>query len=175
MEIRWNAGIVPAQIGQEVTTTGITSVANGVSQATPAGISAAKDAFEKTTILGQVSGQSIHGGIAAAAQHLSPTAYLKGLPLIGNRPESMVQIGTLSGGMGDHKVMEGISQKLTREKLDSASNHKDVSGVHDTSGKMVKINSPVSEEERLKQMFDQIKNMVDSMNDIQKNAISVMK
>ncbi|MCI0605918.1 hypothetical protein L0156_23270 [bacterium] len=40
MEIRWNAGMTPAKVGQEVTTTGISSVANGVSQATPAGISA---------------------------------------------------------------------------------------------------------------------------------------
>ncbi len=116
IDFKGNAGIAPAQIGQEVTTTGINSVANGVSQATPAGISAAKDTFEKTTILGQVSGQSIHGGIAPAAQHLSPTAYLKGLPLIGNRPESMLQIGTLSGGMGDQKVMDRNFEEVDARK-----------------------------------------------------------
>jgi hypothetical protein len=29
--------------------------------------------------------------------------------------ESMVQIGTLSGGMGDLKMMYGITKKLSRE------------------------------------------------------------
>lgn len=45
------ADIAPGYAGQEVTRTGIESIANGVSQATPAGIAAAKDAFEKTDLL----------------------------------------------------------------------------------------------------------------------------
>jgi hypothetical protein len=101
INFKLNAGIASSLIGQEATRTGINSVANGVSQTTPAGISAAKDAFKNTTILRQVSGQSIHGGIASAAQHLSPSAYQKTLPPIGTRPESMVHIGTLSGGIGE--------------------------------------------------------------------------
>ncbi len=65
MEIKGNAGIAPAYIPQEVTRTGTESVANGVSQATPAGIAAAKAAFEKAPILGNLPDQIIYSGIVA--------------------------------------------------------------------------------------------------------------
>jgi len=167
MEIKWNAGIAPAQIGQEATTTGINSAANGVSQATPAGISAAKDAFEKTSILGKVSGQSIHGGIAPAAQHLSPPAYLKGIPNIGNHPESMLHLGS-TGGMGDPKMMEGISKKLTREKLDSLSNHSESLGFD-------KQDMTLTDRSKLWDMFKDIKSLLDSLRQVQTATIPNIK
>jgi hypothetical protein len=169
MEIRRNVGIAPGQIGQESTTTGINSVANGVSQSTPAGISAAKDAFANTSTLGMLSGKSIHSGFAPAAMQPSPLVYLKTLPTKENHPASLVYLGSLNeGGIGDQKVMDGVSKKLTRERLDSLSNHPDQSAVG------VQNNVPI-DWNKLSELAATVKAMRDALNQVSKNAIHSMK
>ncbi len=153
---------------QEVTRTGINSVANGVSQATPAGISAAKDAFENTTSLGTLSGNTIQGGIAAAAQQLSPAAYLLGIENTQEPPESLKLLSSVPAGVTDQKMFEGISKKLTRERLDSLSNHSEPLNFGEQNMKAVDWG-------KLLDASKTIRNMLDAFKQVQQQGIVNMR
>jgi hypothetical protein len=162
IEFKWNAGIAPAQTNREATTTGINSVANGVSQATPAGIAAAKDAFEKTQMLGKLPGQVLYGGISSAAEQLSPAAYLKEFHNTEMFTESMRDLASVPDGMGTPKMFDGISQKLTRERLDNLSNDSEPQNFGEQNMKGFNL-------EKLARLASICK-IVNAMNDVIKNG-----
>jgi hypothetical protein len=167
IDFKSNVGITPTQISQEATTTGINSVANGVSQATPAGISAAKDAFEKTQILGKLPGQILYGGIAPAANHLNPAAYLQEFRNTEMFTESMLGLASVPDGFGTPKMFEGISKKLTNERLDSLSNHSEPQNFGEQNMKGIDL-------QRLAHLARTI-NMLNAHNDVSKNTIKHLK
>lgn len=164
MDIRWNSGITQGLAGQEVTRTAINSIETGVSQATPAGIAAAKDAFEKTTILGTIPGQVPYGGIAPVAHQLSPADYLQEFKNPEMVTESMRHINSLEEGLGESKMYDGITKKLTRERLDSLANHPEPLNFFNPE-----------QLARLSHRLSIIRNMIDAHKDSQKNAVMNLK
>ncbi len=98
-----------------------------------------------------------------SANQLSPASYFKEFRNTGMMTESQKQVSSLPEGLGNPKVFEGISQKLSRERLDSLSNQSESQNFGEQNKKAIDWGKLLK--------MGRILHMIDASNDVLKNAI----